>query len=96
MPRPHDGSPPRLAHIGVVLEQVRRQAGLAHQPLAEALGISLATSPASSPEPCSRRAISSCAPRCFDRHRSSTVRAMSSPESDKVGAFGHAVSPLNH
>jgi hypothetical protein len=24
------------------------------------------------------------------------VRVMSSPESDEVGAFGHAVSPLNH
>ena len=35
-------------------------------------------------------------PRCFDGHRSGSVPAMSSPESDKVGAFGHAVSPLNH
>lgn len=35
-------------------------------------------------------------PRCFDGHRWGSVRAMSSPESDKVGAFGHAVSPLNH
>jgi hypothetical protein len=25
-----------------------------------------------------------------------SVRAMSSPEAAKVGAFGHAVSPLNH
>jgi hypothetical protein len=35
-------------------------------------------------------------PRCLDGHRSGTVRTMSSPESDTVGAFGHAVSPLNH
>jgi hypothetical protein len=35
-------------------------------------------------------------PRCFDGHRSGSVPTMSSPESDKVGAFGHAVSPLNH
>lgn len=26
----------------------------------------------------------------------SRVTSMSSPESDTVGAFGHAVSPLNH
>lgn len=31
-------------------------------------------------------------PRCFDGHRAVNVRAISSPESDKVGAFGHAVS----
>ncbi|GGV73588.1 hypothetical protein GCM10010294_35940 [Streptomyces griseoloalbus] len=35
-------------------------------------------------------------PRCFEGYRSGSVRAMSSPESDEVGAYGHAVSPLNH
>jgi hypothetical protein len=34
--------------------------------------------------------------KCLDRYRSGTVRAMSSPESAEVGAFGHAVSPLSH
>jgi formylglycine-generating enzyme required for sulfatase activity len=35
-------------------------------------------------------------PGCPDRCRSGSVRTMSSPESDEVGAYGHAVSPLNH
>ncbi len=35
-------------------------------------------------------------PRCLEGQWSGSVQAMSSPESDKVGAFGHAVSPLNH
>ncbi|GAA4887993.1 hypothetical protein GCM10023237_01510 [Streptomyces coeruleoprunus] len=35
-------------------------------------------------------------PVCFTGDRSGSVRVMSSPEAAKVGAFGHAVSPLNH
>lgn len=34
--------------------------------------------------------------RCPRLRRSGTVRRMSSPESDRVGAFGRAVSPLHH
>ncbi|BET46059.1 hypothetical protein RGQ21_10410 [Kitasatospora aureofaciens] len=42
------------------------------------------------------RAAPAAEPGCFDGVGSGTVRAMSSPESDRVGAFGHPVSPLNH
>lgn len=35
-------------------------------------------------------------PACFTGDRSGSVRGMSSPEAAKAGAFGHAVSPLNH
>ncbi|MFF3346494.1 hypothetical protein [Streptomyces sp. NPDC002779] len=35
-------------------------------------------------------------PGCRARRCSGSVRDMSSPESDESGAFGHAVSPLNH
>lgn len=41
MPDTHDRPPPRLMHIGVVLEQVRRQAELDHAPLAQSAGVTL-------------------------------------------------------